>query len=200
MLAGSVDGGRRRSTSASCCRSTTSAGTCAPRSTASARRSTASPYSFEIIVVDDGSDDGSEVDLPAIEGIRLIRHSHNRGAGAARRTGTTAARGTGRRVDRRRHDVPERRDPDARQGARRLRPRRRRPAHRGGHAPLLPGAGEVVHPQAGQLPHRDRHPGPQLRAAGVPARRRDAVRAPPAGRVLVRHDADDVVPRPTATR
>jgi glycosyltransferase involved in cell wall biosynthesis len=53
----------------------------------------ASPYTFELIVVDDGSTDGSSADLDAIEGIRLIRHRHNRGSGAARRTGTTAARG-----------------------------------------------------------------------------------------------------------
>jgi polyisoprenyl-phosphate glycosyltransferase len=52
-----------------------------------------SEYSYEIIVVDDGSTDGSETDLAAIDGIRLIRHSRNRGSGAARRTGTTAARG-----------------------------------------------------------------------------------------------------------
>ena len=53
----------------------------------------ASKYSFEIIVVDDGSNDGSETELPTIEGITLIRHRHNSGSGAARRTGTTAARG-----------------------------------------------------------------------------------------------------------
>jgi len=52
-----------------------------------------SEYSFEIVVVDDGSDDGSQHDLPLIEGISLIRHATNRGSGAARRTGTTAARG-----------------------------------------------------------------------------------------------------------
>jgi polyisoprenyl-phosphate glycosyltransferase len=57
------------------------------------RALSASPYTFEIIVVDDGSDDGSEIDLPEIEGIHLIRHAHNRGSGTARRTGTTAARG-----------------------------------------------------------------------------------------------------------
>lgn len=54
---------------------------------------TASSYSFEIIVVDDGSNDGSQAELASIPGITLITHRHNQGSGAARRTGTTAARG-----------------------------------------------------------------------------------------------------------
>ena len=53
----------------------------------------ASKYSFEIIVVDDGSNDGSQTELATIPGITLITHRRNQGSGAARRTGTTAARG-----------------------------------------------------------------------------------------------------------
>ncbi|MFM8794390.1 MAG: glycosyltransferase family 2 protein [Acidimicrobiales bacterium] len=53
----------------------------------------ASRHTFEIIVVDDGSNDGSEKELPGIDGITLITHRKNQGSGAARRTGTTAARG-----------------------------------------------------------------------------------------------------------
>lgn len=53
----------------------------------------ASRHTFEIIVVDDGSNDGSQNELASIEGITLITHRRNQGSGAARRTGTTAARG-----------------------------------------------------------------------------------------------------------
>ncbi len=53
----------------------------------------ASPYTYELIVVDDGSKDGSGELLETIEGIRLIRFPQNRGSGSARRVGTAAARG-----------------------------------------------------------------------------------------------------------
>lgn len=52
-----------------------------------------SDYSYEVIVVDDGSTDGSAERLQQIEGIRLIRFAQNRGAGSARKYGTMAARG-----------------------------------------------------------------------------------------------------------
>jgi glycosyltransferase involved in cell wall biosynthesis len=53
------------------------------------------PIDLEIIVVDDGSADGTDRVLAAIEDstVRVVRHPVNRGKGAAVRTGIAAARG-----------------------------------------------------------------------------------------------------------
>jgi glycosyltransferase involved in cell wall biosynthesis len=52
-----------------------------------------SPYSYELVVIDDGSNDGSLDELRQIDGIRLISFVHNRGSGSARRAGTRESRG-----------------------------------------------------------------------------------------------------------
>ena len=53
----------------------------------------ASPYTYELVVVDDGSSDGSGELLRDLDGIRLLRFAENRGTGSARKAGTRAARG-----------------------------------------------------------------------------------------------------------
>lgn len=53
----------------------------------------ASIYSYEIVVIDDGSDDGSGEQLREIDDIRLIQFATNRGSGSARRAGSHAAKG-----------------------------------------------------------------------------------------------------------
>ena len=53
---------------------------------------TESDLSFEIIIVDDGSTDGSGALAESLDGVRVLRFATNRGAGSARKYGTMAAR------------------------------------------------------------------------------------------------------------
>lgn len=49
--------------------------------------------SYEVIVVDDGSQDDTARIASQIDGVRLVQHPHNRGYGAALKTGIRHARG-----------------------------------------------------------------------------------------------------------
>ena len=53
----------------------------------------ASRFSYEIVIVDDGSTDGSGA-LAESLGVRVLRFATNRGSGSARKYGTMVARGT----------------------------------------------------------------------------------------------------------
>jgi glycosyltransferase involved in cell wall biosynthesis len=53
----------------------------------------ASELTFEIIIVDDGSTDGSGQLAKSLEGVHVTRFASNRGAGSARKYGTMSARG-----------------------------------------------------------------------------------------------------------
>jgi len=49
--------------------------------------------SYEVIVVDDGSEDDTAVVASAVDGVRVVQHPRNRGYGAALKTGIRHARG-----------------------------------------------------------------------------------------------------------
>ena len=126
----------------------------------------ASRYSWEVLVVDDGSEDGSGELALGRDGVRLLRSARNRGSGTARRIGTLAARGrvvvwTDADMTYPNHEIPALveglGDADQLVGARTT----EQGNAQGGACP-----GQVGHPPVGVVPGADPHPGPELRLPG----------------------------------
>ena len=113
----------------------------------------ASPYTWELIAVDDGSSDRSPEILDAHPWVRRITLPTNRGSGTARRSGYRSRARHVRRMDRCRHDVSERGDRRTRRRARHRGSDRRRPHHRGRHAQGAAHTGEVVRASPRATPH-----------------------------------------------
>ncbi len=114
----------------------------------------ASAFSYELLVIDDKSTDNTlavlrealpQLPQHATDRVPPQRRLGHRPADRHRRRPRPH-----RRLDRRRHDLPERADPRVRpvpgRPARR-RPGRRGPDERAGHDQVPPGAGQVDHPQ-----------------------------------------------------
>ena len=86
------DGGdARRAVHVSVVVPTHNGGTKLPATLAALERQTFPSELYEVIVVDDGSSDGS-AEIAEAAGARVVRHACSRGAGAARNSGTAAAR------------------------------------------------------------------------------------------------------------
>ena len=98
-----------------------------------------------------------------------------------------SSEGQCRGVVRRRHVVPQPRDPAVGRRTRRCRPGRGHPHIRARHAQVLPGSGQMVDPPARPVPHPDHDPRSQHGVPSVSTRRSASVHPRTAGGLQLRH-------------
>ncbi len=151
----------------------------------------ASAHSWELIIVDDGSSDGSRKSPSPIR-TRVIRRTQprRRNRPPDRHRGS---QGQCRGVVRCRHVLPESSDPTVGRCARRRRSGGGRPHVRGRHPQTPPSSGQMADPAARSVPHPDEDPRSQHRVPGV-SRRGAPVHPSAAGRLQLRHHHHDGVP------